>query len=327
MNKIKVSVIVPIYNVESYVEKCVRSLMEQTMKDGIEFVFVNDATPDNSMAIVQNVVNEYPERKHQIKIIHNTENIGITQTRARGIEMAVGEYIGWCDADDWCELDMFEKMYEATKDASIDIVICNYKDICKDGEIEKKVRKASSPQECLSESYRGRYYSGYLWNQIFRSLLLKKYWGNVIPTNFGEDTFAIWYMYYHASSCAYVDSFLYNYNQMNVGSLVHRLKINRETWLAQQENLIRIRNLCFSNGGRGLFHKALNYMAFTRKYLFMNSFRNSKEFFYTFRESSRDICFFRGMTKINMWKIYILNNIYILFWLLYNRRWVCQNDK
>lgn len=325
--QIKLSVIVPIYNVEPYVEKCVRSLMEQTMKDGIEFVFVDDATPDRSMAIVHNIVGEYPERTHQIKIIHNTENLGITQTRARGIEMAEGEYIGWCDADDWCEHDMFEKMYEATKDASVDIVICNYKDICKDGVIEKKVRRASSPQECLSESYRGRYYSGCLWNQIFRSFLLKKYWNNVIPTNFGEDTFAIWYIYYHASSCAYVDDFLYNYNQMNVESLVHRLKINRETWLAQQENLIRIRNLCFSSGGWTLFHKALNYMAFTRKHLFMNSFRNPKEFFYTFRDASRDVWFFPGMTKINRCKIYIINNIYLLFWIKHNSKWVCHTHR
>ena len=78
---IKLSIIVPIYKVEQYIERCIRSLMEQTMKENIEFIFVNDCTPDNSIQILQNVIQEYPNRSSQIRIYNNTKNIGLHETR------------------------------------------------------------------------------------------------------------------------------------------------------------------------------------------------------------------------------------------------------
>lgn len=73
MSSVKVSVIVPIYKAEQFIERCVRSLMEQSMKDDIEFVFVNDCTPDQSMQILERVINDYPERNNQIVIWNNPE--------------------------------------------------------------------------------------------------------------------------------------------------------------------------------------------------------------------------------------------------------------
>ena len=110
MSDVKVSVIVPVYKVEQYIEKCVRSLMEQTMKEGIEFIFINDCTPDDSMQILESVVGEYPDRADQVVIWNNSSNVGVSESRRKGIELAKGEYIGWCDSDDWCEKEMFEKM-------------------------------------------------------------------------------------------------------------------------------------------------------------------------------------------------------------------------
>lgn len=81
-SEIKISIIVPIYNVEQYIERCTRSLMEQTLLEGIEYIFVNDATPDNSMAILKRVVSEYPKRKDQVRIIDNPQNLGITASRS-----------------------------------------------------------------------------------------------------------------------------------------------------------------------------------------------------------------------------------------------------
>lgn len=98
MSSVKVSVIVPIYKAEQFIERCVRSLMEQSMKDDIEFVFVNDCTPDQSMQILERVINDYPERNNQIVIWNNPENLGVTRSRKKGVELSNGEYIGWCDS-------------------------------------------------------------------------------------------------------------------------------------------------------------------------------------------------------------------------------------
>ncbi|MEA4968038.1 MAG: glycosyltransferase family 2 protein, partial [Bacteroidaceae bacterium] len=103
----KISVIIPVYNAELYFEKCLRSLFEQTF-GGIEFVFINDNTPDNSFNILENVLADYPDRKKQIKIINNKYNIGSGASRNIGLTVADGEYIVFCDSDDWCDLDLYQ---------------------------------------------------------------------------------------------------------------------------------------------------------------------------------------------------------------------------
>ena len=95
----KVSVIVPVYNAEKYIERCVRSLYNQTLDD-IEYIFVDDCTPDNSMEVLQKVMDEYPKRKLHTKIIIHTTNTGQSGSRKDGILAATGDYIIHCDADD-----------------------------------------------------------------------------------------------------------------------------------------------------------------------------------------------------------------------------------
>lgn len=120
----KVSVIVPVYKVEKYIEKCVRSLFGQTL-DEIEYIFVNDCTPDASMEVLQNVLEEYPVRKSQVKILNHTVNTGQSGARRDGMRMATGDFIIHCDADDWVELDMYEKMYRKAVDDGADAVCCD----------------------------------------------------------------------------------------------------------------------------------------------------------------------------------------------------------
>ena len=123
---ILVSVIVPVFNAEPFIEKCVRNLMEQSMKDGIEFIFINDCTPDNSMEILSQVIENYPEREKQIRIVHHEDNKGITYTRKEGIMLAHGEYIAWCDSDDWVEDNYYQTLFNATENGQIDIVFCDF---------------------------------------------------------------------------------------------------------------------------------------------------------------------------------------------------------
>ena len=106
----KVSVIIPIYNVELFIERCVVSLMEQTLEE-VELIFVDDASPDGSVNILREVVGRYPSRKDCVKIITHSENKGLPAARNTGLAEATGEYIFYCDSDDFVELDLLESLY------------------------------------------------------------------------------------------------------------------------------------------------------------------------------------------------------------------------
>ena len=103
---VRVSVVVPIYNVSQYIERCVRSLFEQTLQD-IEYIFVNDCTPDASIAILEKLMEEYPARKKQSQVIHHEKNQGLACSRIDGVKVATGKYIIHCDSDDWVDTRNF----------------------------------------------------------------------------------------------------------------------------------------------------------------------------------------------------------------------------
>ena len=119
-NLFKVSVIVPVWNVEKYIIKCLDSLVNQTLKE-IEIIVVNDGSPDNSQKIIDKYVKKYPDKvKSFIK-----ENGGQGSARNLGIEKAKGEYISFVDSDDWLDTEALEKMYNLAKKNKSDIVICD----------------------------------------------------------------------------------------------------------------------------------------------------------------------------------------------------------
>lgn len=120
MNKYKISVIIPVYNAEKYIEECLNSIVKQTL-DSIEIIIVNDGSTDKTSSILEKFVIQY----NNIKII-NQENSGVVSARITGYGHASGEYIGWVDADDFIEKDMYQKMYNEVSNKKADIAICNY---------------------------------------------------------------------------------------------------------------------------------------------------------------------------------------------------------
>ena len=115
---IKVSVIVPIYNAEKYLEQCLDSIVNQTLKD-IEIILIDDGSTDGSAEICKKYLGD--ERVTYFR----KENEGLAAARDDGMKLAQGEYIGFVDSDDWIEADMYEKMYLAAKSNDSDIVFCN----------------------------------------------------------------------------------------------------------------------------------------------------------------------------------------------------------
>lgn len=122
--RVLVSVLVPIFGVERYIERCARSLFGQTMTEGVEFIFVDDCTPDGSIEVLTRVMAEFPQCN--VKILHHDVNKGLPTARKTGLAAASGEYILHVDSDDWIEPDMVKTLYEATKADDADIVVCDY---------------------------------------------------------------------------------------------------------------------------------------------------------------------------------------------------------
>ena len=117
----KVSVIVPVYNVEKYVEKCIKSLVDQTLQE-IEIIAVDDGSKDGSKSIVDNYIKKYPDK---IKYLYK-ENGGLSSARNFGIPYANGEYIAFLDSDDYVEPTMYEEMYNLAKKEDADMVECDF---------------------------------------------------------------------------------------------------------------------------------------------------------------------------------------------------------
>ena len=117
--KPKVSIIVPIYNCEKYLDEAIQSLLNQSIKE-CEFILVNDGSTDNSL----NIANEYKKLDSRIKII-NQVNQGVSVARNTGIEASQGEYIGFIDGDDWIEFDMYKTLYDIATKNNLDLIIKN----------------------------------------------------------------------------------------------------------------------------------------------------------------------------------------------------------
>ena len=118
----KVSIIIPIYNSEKYIKKCIDSIIKQTMFSDIELILINDGSKDNSFKIIE----EYSKEYQNIKV-YNQENMGIAKTRNKGIKLANSKYIMFIDNDDWIENDYVEKYYKEIINTKSDVVVGGYK--------------------------------------------------------------------------------------------------------------------------------------------------------------------------------------------------------
>ena len=117
----KVSILVPIFGVEKYIERCARSLFEQTYSN-LEYIFVNDCTPDKSVEVLENVMVNYPERIENVKILTHEKNRGVAAVRNTALDNACGDFVSLVDSDDWLELDAVELLVSKQLKTDADIV-------------------------------------------------------------------------------------------------------------------------------------------------------------------------------------------------------------
>lgn len=201
-----ISVIVPVYNVERYLEKCVNSIVNQTYKN-LEIILVNDGATDSSgdlcdkLAMIDN----------RIKVYHK-ENGGLSDARNYGVERATGEYVGFVDSDDYIDAEMYEKLYEAIKKENVDVAECSLK-VIYPGKIElftdEKYYKVLGKTEYLEEYLTIKKIFGSVWTKLIKSDVAKKL---VFPKGkLYEDTYYAYDLINIANTFVLIDSPSYNY--------------------------------------------------------------------------------------------------------------------
>ena len=202
-----VSVIVLVYKVEKYIERCARSLFEQTLQD-IEYIFVDDCSPDSSMKILETVLEDYPQRRSQVNILRNDENRGQAYSRRRGVEAATGNYIIHCDSDDWPQPDMYARLYTKASSEDLDMVICHMQRVYPD---HAELVPGVSYTDDLLETLLFLDIRHYLLNKLISR---KIYEAPIIwpVDNMCEDTALITQLAYYCRSWGFVKEALYNYN-------------------------------------------------------------------------------------------------------------------
>lgn len=220
MEKIKVSIIVPVYNVEQYLPKCLDSLVCQTLQE-IEILVVNDGSPDNSQQIIDDYAKRYPDKIRSFV----KENGGLSDARNYAVEKARGEYIGFVDSDDYVREDMFELLYKKAKEEESDVVTCNF---CRFGEkslkqslviknLENFAHSVEEKPEILFES------KSYAWNKIYRRAWYVENEFQFPVGQWFEDSAVVYNMLYMANRVSAVENALYFYRVDREGSITNTL--------------------------------------------------------------------------------------------------------
>ena len=213
----KVSILVPIYGVESYIERCVRSLFEQTYGN-IEFVFVNDCTKDNSIKILLKTLEDYPSRRSEFKLIEHKKNRGIAATRNTALAECKGDFFMFVDSDDWIEHDTVERLVKAQLKHDSDVITCNYTIYETKGCVQYKEQLLPTTKEMLKQLLDGKG-SGRLWGRLVRTSLIKENNIHFVEgANFAEDIMVMSFLWFYAKNPSSINASLYNYERRNITS-------------------------------------------------------------------------------------------------------------
>lgn len=255
MNKYKVSIIIPVYNCEKYIARCLESIIKQTLKE-IEIICINDASCDDSF----DILNNYQKKDSRIKIIHMPVNKGAGLCRNKGLELASGEYIHFVDADDYMMLDACEKLYNHMKEKNGDICFHKIKIIS-----ENKNNESSVSQGIL-EKYDGSYIGTglldefvknnefflYPWSVIFKRKLINENKLTFSSLLIGEGGEFVLKALVRAKSASVLDEVLYYYN-VHEDSIMGKNSKRSIILLGQiSQYIIGVREFAICNNSYGL---------------------------------------------------------------------------
>lgn len=240
MNSVKVSIIIPVYNAKDYIEKCLKSILNQSLKE-IEIIAVNDGSSDESLNILKKI-----SQKDKRLIVLSQENKGASAARNLGIRNANGEYIGFVDIDDYIEEDMYSKMYNKAIEKDYDIITCSFKEEGRNYTINF-TDSLFGNDELLGDNIKKIYlekivedkFLGYLplWNKIFKNKLIKEK-KIVLNENMvlGEDRVFCCEAFFYANKVGNINEVLYHYVKINSDSLTKKYNIKQIEYYLQDRS-------------------------------------------------------------------------------------------
>lgn len=263
----KISIIIPIYGVEKYIECCAISLLEQTLDD-IEFIFIDDCTLDRSIEILKNVIERYrlriEEQSYSVKIVKMPVNSGLPAVRRYGLQLATGTYVTHCDSDDWVDIDLYRQLYEKIVTDNADVAICDFVETNRTEVL--KIRKgllSYDKEKCI----RDMMYMRTAWS-VWNKLIKRELYDNIdeYPKYYmGEDMAVILPLMLASSRITYCPNVYYHY-YINPESPSHRQSKKDVIYRynSVQSNLDIVKRV-YSNKTDTSYSKALNYMYFFQK--------------------------------------------------------------
>ena len=221
---IKVSILVPFYKVEKYVGRCVESLFTQTYKN-IEYVFVNDCSPDKSMEIINGMIDKY-DVSSQCKIISHDKNLGICQSRNDCLDNATGDYILFIDSDDYIDQDMVELLVEAAQKGNADVSGCGYTEEYDDRSINIPQMYTNDYYEML-KAITVLTIKGVMWKLLIKRSVIEANHIRFMPEkNMVDDYLFCCQVFYYSSRFTGVNKCMYHYIQFNPNNYSQRTIFN-----------------------------------------------------------------------------------------------------
>lgn len=297
---VKVSVVIPVYGVERYIERCVRCLMEQTLED-MEFIFVNDCTKDSSVEILERVICEYKKRKDNVKIVHHSCNRGLPQARKTGLFYATGDFIAHCDSDDWVDSELYEKLYYSALANNSDIVVCDFL-VHRENGVDLKI------------GTREKDIDNYIPNLLFQKnpvsmvnkLIRREVYMNDIhfpSDNMGEDMATTLQLIAHCHKMSYVEWTYYHYDGTTIS--ITR-EASKEKTLSRALQACRNVNLAirfYKDSENELIRNGITHLKFMQRKQLMPIINHRdayKIWRHTFPEINIDVLFKRAVL-ISLW--------------------------
>lgn len=221
--KVLISILIPIYNVGRYIERCAISLFEQSCDEYVEFIFVDDCSPDDSVEKLRRVLADYPQRISQVRIITHDVNMGLSEARNTALLNAKGKYIMHVDSDDYIETDMVIQLLSKALEKDADMIVCDFNSVYQDRIVRMNVPVDSDKFRYLALLLKRRTPVN-LWGRIIkRDILIKNNIFAVPGLNHGEDYAVVPRIVFYATSIIKVDKALYNYVRYNTESYTHHV--------------------------------------------------------------------------------------------------------
>lgn len=223
MNAPLVSILVPIYRVEQYIERCARSLFEQSYEN-LEFVFVDDCSPDNSVQILERIIKDYPFRAERVHIIRHEKNKCALEARKTAIKYSNGEFLSHVDSDDWLEPNAIELLMQKQQATGADIVSGRQMVHFPGGRTKERGSGQGMGKDELLRNLCTHSCTSVLWGRIIRRGLYTEQ--SIISDargSYAEDFLVLPQLVYYATSIGSIDDVVYHYNRENENAMTSAL--------------------------------------------------------------------------------------------------------